>query len=137
MERLSGLYGQVVRAVLVSSQIPTFRDDSFLVPVIPGAFPGESVNLVFTSHPETLKISMTASARIGPDGARYESTGPLHLPEGVMELQDFLFKFAKDGPERISRRFRELIQELLRAGVDIEDVHAEVDLALAESVMAE
>lgn len=67
---------------------------------------------------------------VGPFPVPYGKT-----PEMPKEVRDLLEDFAVTGPGRLSERFRDLVKELLRAGAGVDDVHRQVDLALAESVM--
>lgn len=149
MSGVERLYSEVVRAALVLFQVNTVRLDGFRearenVPVIPGAFPGEGVEFVYSLDPRTkvrsVRVSVPSFAR-GALSANKE-VGPLPVPrEGMPEvpaaLSALLDEFARTGPRRLQERFRGLVRELLRAGVDVGAVHAQVDLALAESVMEE
>jgi hypothetical protein len=140
-EKLKGLYSEVVRTALMTYQVNTITipPSEMALPVIPGAFPGESVFLSYARERDgtrTVKISVPtgsmASLIIGPFPMPVSSGNNAEVPKAVLDLLD---QFARTGPERLQGRFRGLVKELFRAGVTADEVNDEVRTALAESVM--
>jgi len=152
-DRLSGLYEKTVRAALIMFQSSDImrggqKSDKTSVPVVPGTFPGECVDIIYSQSPAAEWLSITVQVPSSEPSFRlpslrlYESTGPFLVQKGKMpvvpdELTKLLSEFAQGGPERLTRMFRGLLKELMRAGVTAEDLRGEVEAALAESVMEE
>ncbi len=143
-ECLRRLYSEVVTAAILMYEMNSTRDavtgpSDLTIPVIPGAFPGEGVTLSYfvdqVSHVRSVRVSVPASGMslgVGPFPAPSGRT-----PAVPKEVLDLLDGFAISGPDRLTGKFRDLVKELLRAGMAADEVHDEVRTALAESVMEE
>ncbi len=143
MESLKGMYSEVSAAVKVMYQMNTARQEGrapveHLVPVIPGVFAGECVTLTYAKDARTKVRTVTLSAPVDIGTEVKTSSFPVpygRTPEVPEQVLNVLRHFEKTGPGRLSHRVRELVKELLRAGVRPEEIYDEVDLAVVESVM--
>ena len=137
------MYADVVMAVKIMYQMNTAKQEGFVpvehrVPVIPGTFFGECVTLTYAKDAKTKVRTVTVSApvEVGTDAKTNAFPVPYgKTPEIPDQVLNVLRHFEEAGPHRLSHRVRGLVKELLRAGVGVSEIHDEVDLALAESIM--
>ncbi len=141
---LKTVYREVVRAACMTYEMnavdmvgPTAVEQH--IPVIPGVFPGESVTLSYRLEGQPSSRMVRVSAPVPRMPYRME-VGPFRAPSGETikvpkEMKELLDVFAETGPERLMGRFRDLLAELVTAGVTAGQLHGEVDLAVVKSVM--
>ncbi len=144
-DSLRAAYADVVQAALTVFRMNTVKQEGFTpvdqhIPVIPGVFPGECVTLTYAKDTKTMARIVTVSVPAGHGTDMKVGPFPISVPYGrtpevPQAVTSLLDHFEKGGPERLSHRFRELVKELQRAGVGIDERREEVDMALAESIM--